>query len=104
MVTKQEILDKMSLVIDPELGINIVDLGLVYDIDIREREGGGLQKVFIKMTFTTPACPLINDILNEVAQRLDELKDLDIELSVVFEPLWTPERMSQKAKIKLGFV
>ncbi|MFH0884472.1 MAG: metal-sulfur cluster assembly factor [Candidatus Micrarchaeota archaeon] len=104
MVTKQQILDKMSLVIDPELGINIVDLGLVYDVDIRKRAAGELQKVFIKMTFTTPACPLLNEILNEVTARLDEFKELDIELSVVFEPPWTPERMAKKAKIKLGLL
>jgi metal-sulfur cluster biosynthetic enzyme len=104
MVTKQQILDKMGLVIDPELGISIVDLGLVYDVDIRDRAADALQKVFIRMTFTTPACPLINEILNEVTARLDEFKELDIELSVVFEPLWTPDRMSKGAKIKLGFL
>ena len=104
MVTKQQILDKMGLVIDPELGISIVDLGLVYDVDIREKGRDALQKVFIKMTFTTPACPMLNDILNEVTARLDEFKDLDIELSVVFEPAWTPDRMSKKAKIKLGLL
>lgn len=104
MVTKQEILDKMGLVIDPELGISIVDLGLVYDVDIREKGEGPLQKVFIRMTFTTPACPLLEQILEEVRQRLDEFKDLDIELSVVFDPPWTPEMMSKKAKIKLGLL
>ncbi|MCI0504404.1 metal-sulfur cluster assembly factor [Candidatus Micrarchaeota archaeon] len=104
MVTKKEILEKMSLVTDPELGINIVDLGLVYDIDIRGKEKGGLQKVFIKITFTTPACPLISDILEDITARLDEFKDLDIEVSVVFDPPWSPDRMSERAKIKLGMV
>lgn len=104
MVTKQEILDKMSLVTDPELGINIVDLGLVYDVDIHELGEAPLQKVFIKMTFTTPACPLLEQILEDVRQRLDEFKELDIELSVVFEPPWTPDMMSKKAKIKLGLL
>jgi metal-sulfur cluster biosynthetic enzyme len=104
MVTKKEILEKMSLVTDPELGINIVDLGLVYDVDIRGKTEGELQKVFIKMTFTTPACPLINEILNDVTAKLDEFKELDIELSVVFDPPWTPDRMSERAKIKLGMV
>jgi metal-sulfur cluster biosynthetic enzyme len=104
MVTKQEILDKMGLVIDPELGISIVDLGLVYDIDIKGKKEGELQKVFIKMTFTTPACPMINEILNEVTSKLDEFRDLDIVLSVVFEPLWSPEMMSKKAKIRLGLI
>jgi metal-sulfur cluster biosynthetic enzyme len=104
MVTKKEILEKMSLVTDPELGINIVDLGLVYDVDIRAKKEGEMQKVFIRMTFTTPACPLINEILNDVTAKLDEFKELDIELSVVFDPPWTPERMSERAKIRLGMV
>jgi metal-sulfur cluster biosynthetic enzyme len=104
MVTKKDVLDKLGQVTDPELGMNIVDLGLIYDIDIKKRKKGELQKVFIKMTFTTPACPLINEILNEVKARLDEFKELDIELSVVFDPPWTPERMSQRAKMKLGML
>jgi len=63
-----------------------------------------MQKVFIKITFTTPACPLMNEILGDITTRLDEFKDLDIELSVVFDPPWTPERMSERAKIKLGLI
>ncbi len=98
MVTKDQILEKLSEVLDPELGINIVDMGLIYDIEIKKK------KVFIKMTFTTPACPLINEILREVQEKLDEFEDLDIEVNVVFEPLWSPERMSEKAKIKLGMI
>ncbi|MEW6035540.1 MAG: metal-sulfur cluster assembly factor [Candidatus Micrarchaeota archaeon] len=104
MVSKKGILDKLSQVNDPELGMNIVDLGLVYDVDIRERREGELQKVFIKMTFTTPACPMINEMLHEIQSRLDEFKDLDVELTVVFDPPWTPDMMSERAKIKLGIL
>lgn len=104
MVTKNDILEKLGQVIDPELGMSIVDLGLIYGIDIKKKKKGEPQKVSIKMTFTTPACPLMNAMLNEVKNRLDELKDLDIELAVVFDPPWTPERMSQKAKMKLGML
>jgi metal-sulfur cluster biosynthetic enzyme len=56
------------------------------------------------MTFTTPACPLLNEILSEIKTKLDEFKELDIELTVVFDPLWTPERLSEHAKIKLGMI
>ena len=103
MVKKEEVEEKLALVIDPELGMNIVDLGLVYEIEIAPKTEG-VEKVFIKMTFTTPACPMINDMLNEIKGRLEEIKDLDIELTVVFDPPWTPERMSERAKIKLGLV
>ncbi len=104
MVSKKDILDKLSQVNDPELGMNIVDLGLVYDVDIRKGREGELQKVFIKMTFTTPACPMINEMLHEIQSRLDEFKDLDVELTVVFDPPWTPDMMSERAKIKLGIL
>ena len=104
MITQKTILGRLSKVMDPELGMSIVDLGLIYSIDIRKKAGQGPQKVFIRMTFTTPACPLMNEILNEVKERLDELKDLDIELTVTFDPPWTPERLSEKAKIRLGMI
>ena len=104
MTTKKEIMDKLSEVSDPELGMNIVDLGLVYEVDVREKGMEPLQKVFIKLTFTTPACPLINEMLHEIQAKLDSVKDLDVELTVVFDPPWTPEMMSERAKIKLGMI
>ena len=104
MVTKEEILEKLSQVIDPELGLNIVDLGLIYDIEIKEKKDDELQKVFIKMTFTTPACPLMGEMIEEVKRKLDELPELDIEVNIVFEPLWKPEMMSERAKAKLGMI
>jgi metal-sulfur cluster biosynthetic enzyme len=104
MLSRKDIVNKLSQVNDPELGMNIVDLGLVYDVEIGKRKEGELQKVFIKMTFTTPACPMINEMLREIQSRLDEFKDLDVELTVVFEPPWTPDMMSERAKIKLGII
>ena len=104
MATKKDILDKLEKVMDPELGINIVDLGLVYEVDVQGKREGEPQKAFIKMTFTTPACPLFNVILEDVKARLDELEDMDIEVKVVFDPPWTPDRLSDKAKIKLGML
>jgi metal-sulfur cluster biosynthetic enzyme len=104
MVTKATILRKLGMVLDPELGMSVVDLGLIYSIDIKGKQKGEPQKVFIRMTFTTPACPLMNEILNDVKARLDELEGLDIELTVVFDPPWTPDRLSERAKIKLGMI
>lgn len=104
MATKKDIMEKLEKVMDPELGINIVDLGLIYEVDVKEKKAGEPQKAYIRMTFTTPACPLLNFILEDVKKRLDELEDMDIEVKVVFEPLWTPDRMSEKAKIKLGMI
>lgn len=104
MVTKKDILDKLSQVNDPELGMNIVDLGLIYEVEVKDKKEGESQKINIKMTFTTPACPMINVMLQEIQSKLDEFPDLDVELAIVFEPLWNPEMMSEKAKIKLGMI
>ena len=104
MVTKAELLEALSQVEDPELGINIVDLGLIYEVNAKARKGKGLQKVFIRMTFTTPACPLMGHILEQVKEKLDRFRDADIEVTVTFDPLWSPDRMSEKAKIKLGMI
>jgi metal-sulfur cluster biosynthetic enzyme len=96
MVTKKEILAKLSEVIDPEIGINIVDMGLIYGVETKG------DKVYVKMTFTTPACPLINELMHQANEKLREIKGTDIELKIVFDPPWNPGMMSEKAKIKLG--
>lgn len=104
MATKDEILAKLSLVEDPELGMNIVDLGLIYEVEVLTKKENEPQKVSIKMTFTTPACPMINEMLHSIEATLNELADLDIEINVVFDPLWNPDMMSNRAKIKLGLI
>jgi len=106
MVTKQQIFGQLAKVIDPELGLDIVNLGLVYEVKVgrKPKEKGKLQKVDIRMTFTTPACPLINEILEDVKNKLDIFEEADIEVHIVFDPLWTLDRMSEKAKIKLGMI
>ncbi|MDD5339997.1 MAG: metal-sulfur cluster assembly factor [Candidatus ainarchaeum sp.] len=104
MVSKEEILGKLSQVMDPELGINIVDLGLVYEVGIKKKEKGRNQQAYVRMTFTTPACPMMNEMISQMKQKLDEIPGTDIEVSIVFDPPWTPERLSQKAKIKLGII
>jgi metal-sulfur cluster biosynthetic enzyme len=83
---------------DPEAGMSIVDLGLVYDIEIEDR------KVDVKMTLTSPGCPAGGQILGEseqVVRALDGVDDVQIEL--VWEPFWTPERIDPKVRAFLGF-
>ena len=104
MIKKKDIMEKLSQVIDPELGLNIVDLGLIYEVKVERTKKGETQKAEVKMTFTTPACPMMNYLLSMVESKLNELKDIDIEVRVVFEPPWTPERMSKEAKLKLGII
>ncbi len=101
MVTKEDVMNKLKQVMDPELGISIVDLGLIYKVEQKEKKNEKDQ-FYIEMTFTTPACPMVNYMLDDIKKKLDEFKDADFEVNVVFEPRWTPERMSKEAREKLG--
>lgn len=85
-------------VYDPELGVNIVDLGLVFDI----RDLG--DSVFVQMTLTTPGCPMHDTIVGGVRRVLeDQLGITDVEVELVWEPRWSPHMMSEEAKRELGF-
>ena len=99
MLTKQILLNQLRNVPDPELGISIVDLGLVYDAKIDKR--GSVEVV---MTLTTMGCPLFDLIADPVRSELKKLKGVkDVNVELTFEPPWTPDKMSEEAKIKLGF-
>jgi metal-sulfur cluster biosynthetic enzyme len=82
---------------DPELGLNIIDLGLVYDVEIEE------GNVHVKMTLTSPGCPAGHEIMSDadrVIRMLDGVEDVELEL--VWEPFWTPERIDPKVRAFLG--
>ncbi len=101
MVTEKEVLKKLDEVMDPELGISIVQLGLIYKVEKKSKKDGKDQ-FYIEMTFTTPACPLVNYMLDDMKAKLDEFRDADFDVKVVFDPPWTPERISKEARKKLG--
>lgn len=85
-------------VIDPELGLNVVDLGLVYGVEV---DG---ENVRVRLTMTTPACPLGDHIVREAEERLRALAGVgDVHVELVWEPPWTPDRMSAEAKTMLGW-
>lgn len=93
MVTKEDVMEVLKKCYDPEIPINIVDLGLVYDVDV---EG---DRVHIKMTLTTPGCPMSAMIVDNVRQKvesIDGIKNAEVEL--VWDPPWTPDRISKKLK------
>jgi len=97
MVSKSDVMDALREVYDPEIPINVVDLGLIYDV---RAEG---DKVHIKMTMTAPGCPLHSLIARRVKQRVEALEGVTgAEVEVVWEPRWTPVMMSSEAKKKLG--
>jgi metal-sulfur cluster biosynthetic enzyme len=95
---KDSIYSALEQVIDPELGIDIVNLGLVYDVSMDEN---GTAK--ITMTLTAMGCPLAGVIVDEVKQALADIPEVkDTEVNIVWNPPWTKDRMSRYAKIALG--
>ncbi|GBG96312.1 metal-sulfur cluster assembly factor [Lactococcus termiticola] len=95
---KNKILSALEEVIDPELGIDIINLGLVYEISF---EDSGLTE--IKMTLTTMGCPLadlLTDQIHDVLKEVPEVTEIKVEL--VWAPVWTPDKMSRYARIALG--
>ena len=98
MPTREEVVDTLHQVEDPELGMDIVDLGLLYDVEV---DG---PKVKVTYTLTSMGCPagaMIQEDIDRVVRELDGVEDVQSELT--FEPPWTPDRMSEDAKFILGF-
>ncbi len=96
---KQQIFQALEDVVDPEVGINIVELGLIYRVEVSK------QTVLVEMTLTTPACPMGNQMIKEVRSALQALlePEFTVDLKLVWEPPWSPEQMSDKAKQMLGW-
>ncbi|MFD2443165.1 metal-sulfur cluster assembly factor [Bacillus sp. CGMCC 1.16607] len=95
---KENIMGALELVIDPELGVDIVNLGLVYDV---EMDDTGFTKV--TMTLTSMGCPLAGTIVDQVKRALADIPEVnEVDVSIVFNPPWTKDRMSRYAKIALG--
>lgn len=83
---------------DPEIGISLVDLGLIYDVKIDK------DKVKVKMTLTNPGCPMHATMAEDVKEKVSKMKGVkDVNVEVVFDPPWTPDKMSKEAKKMLGF-
>ena len=99
MVSEDDVTEALSNVIDPELGLDFVELGLVYDVGI---EGGGT--VNITFTLTTPACPIGPQVSEQMKEFVGELDGVEeVVPSMVFTPPWTPDKMSEDAKFALGY-
>ncbi|MFH1509030.1 MAG: metal-sulfur cluster assembly factor [bacterium] len=95
---KKKINEALKKVMDPELDISIYDMGLLYEIKI---DG---KKAHLLMTLTTPACPLGNKIADDVKAAVESVEGIESAyVEYVFDPPWTPDRLSEEAKIKLGY-
>ncbi len=95
-----EIVEALKTVHDPEIPVNVYELGLVYEIGI---EDGG--KVKIVMTLTAPACPAAGDIIFDVQSKIEAIEGVkDVHVQLTFDPPWSKDMMSEEAKLELGFL
>ena len=98
MVTVDDVEAALTNVIDPELGLDFVELGLIYGIEV---EGSDVHVTF---TLTTPACPIGPQVTEQIEEFVGELEGVDeVSSSMVFSPPWSPDKMSEDAKFALGY-
>jgi metal-sulfur cluster biosynthetic enzyme len=98
VLTEEDVTEALSNVIDPELGLDFIELGLVYDVAI---DGG---KVDITFTLTTPACPIGPQVSEQMKEFVGEIDGVEeVVPTMVFTPPWTPDNMSEDAKFALGY-
>ncbi len=97
-ITINSLIDALKKTVDPEIGINIVDLGLVYGIKIDEA-----NNVDLKITMTSPMCPVTSIILADAELRLDHIEGIGkVNVDLVWEPAWSPEMISEEYKAQMG--
>jgi FeS assembly SUF system protein len=97
---EDKVVDAIKECYDPEIPVNIWELGLIYEVNV-----GDDPVVNIKMTLTAPGCPAARSLPIEVHERVAQIPEIsDVKVEVVWDPPWTPEMMSQEAKLELGFM
>ena len=97
---EEEIVKVLKTVYDPEIPVNIYDLGLIYNVDIDER-----KNVRIDMTFTAPNCPVADFIIEDVRQKVESIDEVEsAHINLVFEPEWNKDMMTEEAKLELGML
>jgi FeS assembly SUF system protein len=100
-INEAEVMDALRECYDPEIPVNIVDLGLVYNVDINNETG----MVNVTMTLTALGCPMAGEVISEVEMRVGEVENVQAcKVEMTFDPPWSPERMTEDAKWELGMV
>ncbi|MFH1105728.1 MAG: metal-sulfur cluster assembly factor [Candidatus Aenigmatarchaeota archaeon] len=96
-LTKEQVMDALKNCFDPEIPINVVDLGLIYDVKVSGDE------VSIRMTLTSPQCPLAGHIMEDIKRKVEAAGAKKVFVELVFDPPWTPDRISEKTRKEHGF-
>ena len=101
-IAEDTVREALKQVIDPELFVNIVDLGLIYEIKVNENDAGA-SDVVVEMTMTSPACPAAPQLLGQSKEFVGRLEGVDeVDIRLVMVPPWTPDRMTDDARDQLG--
>ena len=103
MPSQQDVITVLKTIFDPEIPVDIYELGLIYEVKFTDVDGG--QKVDVQMTLTSPNCPVAESLPNDVKEKVASMEGVvDADVEVVFEPTWTQDMMSEEAKLELGFL
>ena len=103
MPSQNDVITVLKTIFDPEIPVDIYELGLIYEVKFSDAEGS--QKVDIQMTLTSPNCPVAESMPNDVKQKVAAMDGVvEAEVEIVFEPAWTQDMMSEEAKLELGFL
>jgi FeS assembly SUF system protein len=98
MIEKEKVIEILKSIYDPEIPINIWDLGLIYKLDISEN-----NDIYILMTLTFAGCPIGNYLVNKVEEELKKIENVkNVKVELTFDPPWTPERISEETRKNLG--
>jgi FeS assembly SUF system protein len=96
----EKIVQVLKTIFDPEIPVDIYELGLIYDVMINEH-----KEAKILMTLTSPNCPVAETLPREVEEKVEQLEEIDsAEVEITFDPTWTQDMMSEEAKLELGFL
>ncbi|MHC2066718.1 metal-sulfur cluster assembly factor [Bremerella sp. T1] len=102
-LSEDAVREQLKNVIDPELFVNIVDLGLIYNVNFEDIEESEDKKVLIDMTMTSPACPAGPQLIGGAKQFVSQMEGVgDVDVKIVMDPPWSPDRMTEDARDQLG--
>lgn len=100
LVLEKKILDVLKTVYDPEIPVNVYDLGLIYEVDVDDYDN-----VDISMTLTAPNCPMADSIVRDVRDKIADIREVKkVNVDLTFDPPWDKTMMSEQAKLELGFL
>lgn len=100
-----KVVEMLKTVFDPEIPVNVYDLGLIYKIDVAENEDQQTFHVDIDMTLTAPNCPAADFIIEDITQKIESIEGVsNVNVELVFEPEWDKSMMSEEAQLDLGFM